>query len=98
MAVHQHGEQAAIYQVRPATVLRFRQVSGNDVNVVLVPITLYMQPVRVAATTAITDAMGREKILQSGLGHGTPCSCSVNRTDSVLLRAAKGQPLPLAEL
>ncbi|MCY1429169.1 hypothetical protein D9M71_450750 [compost metagenome] len=64
MAVDQHGDQPAVDQVGPAGVLGLRQMLGDDVDAVFVPVALDVQPVRVATAASVADTFRRGSILQ----------------------------------
>src|SRR5690554_7427781 len=70
MAVHQHGQQAAVHQIRPAAVLLLRKMSGDHMDLVLVPVALDVQPIGVGAAAAETHAVGRHQVLKSYGCHG----------------------------
>ncbi|MNI83326.1 hypothetical protein D3C73_1401170 [compost metagenome] len=70
MTVHQHRDQTAVDQIRPAAVFRLGQVLGDDMHAVVMPVTLDLQSVRVAATAAITNAIRRCAVLQGGVDAG----------------------------
>ncbi|MNN82894.1 hypothetical protein D3C81_1998820 [compost metagenome] len=70
MAVHQHGNQPAIDQVRPAAILGIGQVLGHHVHTILMPAALDVQAMGVAAAAAITNALGGGGVLQGGVEHG----------------------------
>ena len=64
MAVDQHRDQAAVDQIRPAAVFGLRQVFGDNVYTVFMPMAFDVQAVRVAAAAAVADAFGRGEVLQ----------------------------------
>src|SRR5690606_19817833 len=69
VTVHQHGQQAAVDQVRPAAVHRVGEVFGDHVDAVLVPAALDVQAVGVAAAAAVADAFRSGGVLQGEVLH-----------------------------
>ncbi|MNF82185.1 hypothetical protein D3C84_644840 [compost metagenome] len=70
MAIHQHRDQTAVDQIRPAAIPGVGHVLGDDMLAVFMPVALDVQPMRVAAATAITNAFRRRGVLQGNVGCG----------------------------
>ena len=64
VAIHQHRQQAAVHQPRPAGELLAWRVMGDDVDAVIVPVALDPQSARMVAAAAVAIAFEMGQILE----------------------------------